>query len=73
MSVQCLTKLCKYKKVGRECTSLCECVNCENTESSSTQQEDAILEPIKTMEEVETSDSENEKLAMPDEEVDVDF
>ena len=72
-SVQCLTKVCKCKKAGRECTSLCECVNCENTESSSTQQEDAIPEPIATMEEVETSDSENEELAMPDEEVDVDF
>ena len=48
-------------------------MNCENTESSSTQQEDAIPEPIETMEEVETSDSENEELAMPDEEVDVDF
>ena len=57
---------------SRECTSLCECVNCENTENSSAQQEDAIPEP---MEEVETSDSENDELAMPDpdEEIDVDI
>ena len=47
-------------------------MNCENTENSSAQQEDAIPEP---MEEVETSDSENDELAMPDpdEEIDVDI
>ena len=50
------------------------CVNCENTESSSAQQEDSIPEPIETMEEVETSDNEHKELAMPDKEIDdVDF
>ena len=39
-------------------------MNCENNDSSSTQQEEAFPEPI---EEVETSESENEELAMPDE------
>ena len=63
-STQCLTRACKCKKGGSHCTSLCECVNCENNDSSSTQQEEAFPEPI---EEVETSESENEELAMPDE------
>ena len=29
---QCLTKRCGCKKSGSECTSLCDCLNCENSE-----------------------------------------
>ena len=63
-SSQCLSGRCNCKKNGNHCTSLCECLNCENTEhSKSKTSEKAIPERVVIMEEEEicTSGSETEE------------
>ena len=69
-SIRCLTRLCKCKKAGNKCTSLCGCINCENSDDREGGQEvHSDPEPVDTLEE-DTSESETEDLDMVDAEMD---
>ena len=69
-SIRCLTRLCKCKNAGNKCTSLCGCINCENSDDREGGQEvHSDPEPVDTLEE-DTSESETEDLDMVDAEMD---
>ena len=60
-SSQCLTGRCTCKKNGNHCTSLCECLNCENNNQSTNTAANQIELSEEDGEEIHTSESESEE------------
>ena len=54
---QCLSKRCSCRKNGSKCTSLCDCLNCENADQVISRNE-GNYEPLGIIEEEDISESE---------------
>ena len=71
-SSRCLTGRCSCKKNGSYCSSLCDCLNCENHTKETTQEISDPVEELEGPEEVLTSDSETEEIEEHDADADAD-
>ena len=67
-SSQCRTARCACHKHENKCTSLCQCINCENTEHTKNNEQEPV--EVDEEEEIETSDSETDEPEMEHVEID---